>query len=149
MIASSTVKTIQIWNYSNGNLIKTLDGHKYGMGAIAVLSESLIATASVNEIRIWNVDNEFSIKTMKTAENDDVSINSLIVLKNGLLVSCGYSSFKINVWNTTSGSLVHTLEEHSQVRSRTMGVIALDILENGSFVSGASDYLIKIWNEIP
>jgi WD40 repeat protein len=149
LIASSTDKTIQIWNYSNGNLIKTLDGHKYGMGAIAVLSESLIATASVNEIRIWNVDNEFSIKTMKTAENDDVSINSLIVLKNGLLVSCGYFSFKINVWNTTSGSLVHTLEEHSQVRSRTMGVIALDVLENGSLVSGASDYLIKIWNEIP
>jgi WD40 repeat protein len=109
-------------------------------------------------IHIWNIKTgeingmltkEFSIKTIKTAENDDVSINSLIVLKNDLLVSCGHFSFKINVWNTTSGSLVHTLEERSKVPSRTMGVIALDILENGSFVSGASDYLIKIWNEIP
>jgi len=28
LIASSTDKTIQIWNYSNGDLIRTLDGHK-------------------------------------------------------------------------------------------------------------------------
>ncbi len=108
------------------------------------MSESLKATASGNEIRIWNVDNEFSIKTMKTAENDDVSINSLVVLKNGLLSSCGHLSFKINVWNTASGSLVHTLEEHSQVPSKTIGVIASDVLENVSLVSGAGDYLIKI-----
>jgi len=148
LVASSTDRTIQIWNYINGNLIRTLDGHKSGMRAIAILSESLIATASGNEIKIWNVENEFSIKTIKTAENDDVSINSLVVLKNGLLVSSGYFSFKINVWNTTSGSLVHTLEEHSRVTSRTSGVIALDVLENGSLVSGASDYLIKIWSEI-
>ena len=65
-----------------------------------------------------------------------------------LLVICGYFSFKINVWNTTSGSLVHTLEEHSKVPSRTKGVIALDVLKNGSLVSEASDYLIKIWSEI-
>ena len=67
------------------------------------------------------------------------SVNCLIQLTSGLLASAADDS-SIKIWNSTTGELIHTLEEHF---SR---VTCLTELPDGVLASGSFDTSIRLWD---
>lgn len=56
------------------------------------------------------------------------------------ILASGSSDNKITIWNTKTGELVKTINEHPEL------VDSLAVREDGSLISGSWDSSIRIWN---
>ena len=63
-IASCTTKNVEIWNSTNGSLIKTLQVGELEL-FIVLQTESLVATVYGDSIKIWNSTNGELVRTLK------------------------------------------------------------------------------------
>ncbi len=63
-IASCTTKHIQVWNSTDGSLIRTLQVGDLDL-FIVLQADSLVATAFGDSIKIWNSTNGELIRTMQ------------------------------------------------------------------------------------
>ncbi|BAZ37356.1 WD-40 repeat-containing protein [Calothrix sp. NIES-4101] len=65
VVSGSMDKTIKIWDWETGNLIKTLKGHRDGVLAVNISPDGkIIASGSVDKtIKLWDVDTGESLAT--------------------------------------------------------------------------------------
>ena len=82
----------------------------------------------------------FILEQIVKSRNTYTTVNSLVALPTGFLVSGSTGNKTIQIWNTDSGYLVNTI-----IADNT-GLNALAALNDGSLASGGSDNIIKIWN---
>ena len=66
----------------------------------------------------------------------------ILTLLSGLLATIPTSTNQIKLYNTTSGSLVRTLQN----RSSGITVNSMSLLPSGFLVDGASDGSMNLWN---
>ncbi len=67
-------------------------------------------SAADTTIKIWNINTGITIKTLYGHTH---SVESLVVLPDGLLASCN-SDKTIRIWNVTSGININTLTRNNQ-----------------------------------
>ena len=112
-IAIASGIDIQIWNLTNGQLVRKLKGHTAQVNRIVVITFGLLASASFdNTIRIWRTDeNSENGGLIKTILFENVPILRIVALKNGhVAYSTGYHSNYIRILNTRNeGTVVRTL----------------------------------------
>ena len=111
-------------------------GHHRNVFSLKSLPLNRIASGSWGEIKIWDLDSGACLQTLNGHLD---SIDGLVCLPNGNLVSCSYDK-TLNVWDLNSGECLQTLTGHSHY------VLCLVLLNNGHVASGSRDNMIKIWN---
>ena len=126
--------------------------HEKKITSLALFQNDLLASCSDSEIKLWNA--RASIPSKKSAKREinsraqffsfsvyPESVNALVFLENGILVSgtSGSYSGHIYVWDLNFESALFSLDTKSEVN-------ALCVIKNGYLASGLADGLVKIWN---
>jgi WD40 repeat protein len=119
--------------------------HEKKVTSLALFQNDLLASGSDFEILLWNASASISSKKLVKREINcrvqrglDVtpdSVNALVFLGNGILVSG--TSGHIYVWD---------LNLKSFILDAKIEVYALCVLKNGHVASGLADGLVKIWD---
>jgi len=137
LIACGLDKNISIYEYSTGNLTKTLIGHSGSVLSIEILNEQFMASGSGDrKVIIWDL---YSYSIKYTLSQHKYRVLCVRRLSSNLMTS-GDLGGLIIVWNWLNGSLVHLLKSHSSY------VSSLDLYNDQSFISGSWDKTIKLWN---
>lgn len=134
--------TINIWNYSSKQLIRTLSGQHAGTSVIndLVLSKDeqylFSCTSTDNRILAWNWKTG---SVMKVFSGHTAGVLSLAVSADNLyLVSTG-SDRTIRVWEIATGTLIRTINASSDVFS-------VSISDKASFIAASFSSGFKIWS---
>ena len=108
---ASNDKIIRLWDLQKQTLIKSLKGHKRGVGSVRFSPDGkYLATASSDKtVKVWNADNG-SVKF--DFANPKHSFGSVRFSPNQkLLAAGGGSGKKIKIWNLTDGSLYKIIQD--------------------------------------
>jgi WD40 repeat protein len=134
--------TVSLWsmNFFQGQSIGYLfsDHLINSINSLAILPNTsiILAGSSNQEINIWNFET-FSYELLATLNSP---VLSLTVLPNSMIISGTWEN-TIEMWNSTTFQLVHTLTGH------TGRVSALTFVpSNLNIISSSMDKTIKIWN---
>jgi WD40 repeat protein len=135
-LASGSADTlINIWNYTNGALLKTLNGHSGSVWEIISLNRTHLASCS-SDVIIWDVTSGLKLQTLK-GHNSDVT--SLVSLSPSQIASAS-RDWKINIWSLNMSSELKTLYGH-------VGSVETLLHLGGNYLaSGSADMSIIIWN---
>jgi WD40 repeat protein len=130
---------LQIYNYSTGNLARTLIGHSAGVYSIEMLSEQFMASGGQDFIVfIWDLSS-YSIKYTLTGH--PTSVNCIKRLSSYLIASGDYNGLII-VWNWLTGERIFYLTGHSN----RLEFNSLDLYDEQTMISGSIDKTVKFWN---
>jgi WD40 repeat protein len=136
--------TIKIWNYTNGQLVKTIEELReefvVTFDDLVLLSNGyLVGSNNLNyySIIVWNVTNATIVESLK---GHTAYVTSLVLVKSDLLATGSYD-MTIRLWNLTSFSLQKIIkDEHDRIE-------CLLSLQNGQqLASGHGDSIINIWS---
>ena len=108
---ASNDKTIKLWDLKTETLIKTLKGHKRGIGSVRFSPDGkYLATASGDRtVKVWNTESG-SIKFDFT--DSKYSFGSVRFSPDRkILAAGGGSGKKIKIWNLADGSLSKIIED--------------------------------------
>lgn len=113
LASTSEDEGIQLWDTQPGKLKQTLELENYYPSILRLAYSSdakTIASASVApEIILWDVDTGKVKHTLK-----DIQLNSALTFnRNGIITTSTDGSQSIKIWNSSSGSLIKTLEGKS------------------------------------
>jgi len=121
LASGSQAPNIKIWDFTLGTLIYTLIGHTGWVNSLTVISSTILASGAMDwNIILWDLKNGQSIYTL----NDKVSgyIQYSLDFYNDDVLICGYTGWKINFWQISTGRLLSTFDASHGVLS----LIALD-----------------------
>ena len=126
IVSGSSDNSIKIWDADTCELINTLNGHTYSVRTLCFSSvnKKIVSGSDDNSIKIWNADTGELINTLNGHTNSVYSVrfsSDLVaeaqVLNNKRIIS-GSSDDTIKIWNSVSGELIKTLNDHTNcVRS--------------------------------
>ncbi len=108
---ASNDKTIKLWDFQTETLIKTLKGHKRGIGSVRFSpgGKYLATASSDNTVKVWNTENG-SIKF--DFANSKYSFGSVRFSPNRKILAAGGGSGKvIKIWNLADGSLYKIIQD--------------------------------------
>ncbi|MFC2129864.1 choice-of-anchor D domain-containing protein [Bacteroidota bacterium] len=130
-------------NAVTNSIIKSLNGHTGQLVSISWSPNipSNVATAGIDrKIHIWDIRKG---KVLMTFRNNLPNITCMSYNKQGSRIAAGFSDGTINIYNTVTGGLIHTL---SGADGHTQQINSLDWSPDGIYLtSGGGDSLIKIW----
>jgi WD40 repeat protein len=130
---------IDIYNYSTGVLIRTLNGHSSRVWSIEMLSEQFMASGSNDKrLVIWDISS-YSIKYTLTGHPNWV--NSIKRLSSNLIAS-GDLDGKTFIWNWLTGERIFNLTGHMSA----MYLNSLDLYDDQTLISGSADKTVKFWS---
>jgi WD40 repeat protein len=143
-LASCSVdRSIKIWNFKTGRLLKNLTGHTNTIFNLALLlknrREILISCSGDKTIKVWNQTNG---KLLKTLRGHKGKVYCVCSLPNGNLAS-GSLDETIRIWNLKTDENIITIKKPYD---NSYSVFFLLLPESGHFASGETDSLIKIFN---
>lgn len=143
LITASQDKTVKIWDITNGQLLRTLTGHKRGVWSVACTfaQEMLLVSGSADRtVKIWRLSDDFSC--IKTFEGHSNSILRVDFINNGLQIVSAGSDGLMKIWDLKKNECLATLDEHSD------RIWALAIQNDGErIITGDASATIKIWKD--
>jgi WD40 repeat protein len=136
----SLSNNLQIYNYSTGDLIRTLNGHTNNVNSIEMLSEQFMASGADDQIVIiWDLSS-YAIKY--TLRGHSSSVNCIKILTPNLIASGAKIDGLIIVWNWLTGEKIFKLTGHSS----SLYYYSLDLYDEQTLISGSDDKTVKFWN---
>ncbi len=130
---------IALWDVSSGALLRVLDGHTSGVGAIAFASEGLLASASLDDsIRLWDTSTGQGIREL-TGHPDGA--RAVVFEPDGRHLISGGNDRLVRRWNVESGAEVGKPGKHAQP------ICAIAIASTGLIATASVSKAIKLWSE--
>ena len=118
------------------SLIFQTNGHTNSVNSLKLINDTHLASGSSDStIKIWN----FEQGTLELTINTGSPVNVIELLDNGLIAG-GMDNHWTGIWCINNGSLIRTLQAHSE------RVLSLELLKNGDLATGSSDNKIKVWD---
>jgi WD40 repeat protein len=136
---SGASNNLQIYNYSTGDLIRTLNGHSSNVYSIEMLSEQSMASGGNDfVVIIWDLS-AYLIKYTLTGHNDWVTCVKRL---SSNLIASGDNNGLIIVWNWLTGERIFNLTGHMNSLSSN----SLDLYDEQTLISGSWDNTVQFWN---
>jgi len=137
-------KLIKLWNLKKETLIKTLKGHKKGIGSVRFSPDGkYLATASSDKtVKVWNTESGFIKFDFTDPKYFFGSVRFSPDRK--ILAAGGGSGKKIKIWNLTDGSLSKIIED-DPVNPCTIGSINFSP-DSKQIVAGCRTQKAQLWD---
>jgi WD40 repeat protein len=123
-----------------GPLVRTLEGHSYGVKAVAITPDGRLAVSASEDrtLKVWELA---SGGLERTLEGHSSRVTAVAITPEGLQAVSGSDDWTLKVWDLASGTLERTLQGHSgEVR-------AVAITPDGrKAVSASNDQTLKVWD---
>jgi WD40 repeat protein len=145
--------TIQLWNPSTGELLRTLEGHSDRVACVAFSPDGQILASGSrdNTIKLWSLTTGKLLRTLEghlsnyegSSGSYNSNVNCVAVSPDGRVLASGGGDKSIKLWHLSTGDLLQTLEEDSAY----IDCATLAFSPDGQILaSGGSDSVIKLWN---
>ena len=110
-VTASNDKTIKLWDLKTETLIKTLKGHKRGIGSVRFSPDGkYLATASTDRtVKLWNTESGFIKFDFTDPKHSFGSVRFSPDRK--ILAAGGGSGKKIKIWSLADGSLQKIIQD--------------------------------------
>jgi len=137
-IACGSEANIQVLNFEDGALKKTLSGHTSLVRDLNLLNDgnTLLSGSDDKTIRMWDLGES---KCLRVFNGHTHSANKILLFNANTLVSAS-DDHTIKFWNMENGQCVKTLTGHGG------WVIYISILPDGTLLSCGADKTIKLWD---
>jgi WD40 repeat protein len=130
---------LEIYNYTTGNLARTLIGHSSSVLSIEILSKQLMASGGQDQsVIIWDLSS-YSIKYNLTGHTS--AVNCIKRLSSNLIASGDFFG-NIIIWNWFTGVQIFKLTGHTN----RLEFNSLDLYDEQTLISGSWDRTVKFWN---
>jgi hypothetical protein len=98
---------IQVNNYSDGNLIKTIQAHSSTVTGLALSPDGnyFASSSSDYSIKIWNIFNYSLVKTITTSS---YAYSSICYSPDGTMIA-GMGSYDVKIWNAVTGAQIRSI----------------------------------------
>jgi WD40 repeat protein/energy-coupling factor transporter ATP-binding protein EcfA2 len=149
LVAGLSAKVIVICDCRTGELLNTLNGHTDAILSVSWNRDSskLVSGSKDGKIKIWDGKTGKMLNTLEshfggvTLEDLSVVITSVSWNHDSSKIVSGSGDQTIRIWDTQTGTLLHTLEGHSRMVSSVSWNA-----DSSKIVSGSYDQTIKIWD---
>jgi WD40 repeat protein len=145
LVGAMSDKTIKLWNAKNGELVRTLKGHKYAVRAVEITpdGQNFITGGSDKTIKIWNRKTGRVIRTLQESE----IVFDLHLSPDGKrLISItqpyGFSdTAQLKIWDWQSGKVIRTFSIAANLAQPVIFSPDGQII-----ITTSTDNSIKLWN---
>jgi WD40 repeat protein len=140
--SGSEDNTIDIWEVSTGQQLRTLTAHKRFVNTLAFSRDGhLLASGSMDgTIKLWDVA---TWSEMRTLSGHVSGVNSVAFSGDGALLASGSWDNTVKLWEVRTGRVVRTLSGH------TGAVVSVSFSPNNQWIaSGSLDTTIKLWKVV-
>jgi hypothetical protein len=103
----TTAGAIQVNNYVDGNLKKTIQAHSSSVLGLALSPDGnyLSSSSSDYTIKIWNLSNYSLVKTITTS---NYYCSSIFYSPDGTMIA-GSQSYDVKIWNSSTGAQIRSI----------------------------------------
>jgi len=140
--AGSNEKKIRVWNVADGKLLRHLEGHTSQVTGLCFSPDGKILASSSHDgsVRLWQ---DCDSKSVRILSGTQVLCDVQFSPDGQMLASAGYEK-KIRLWRVSDGTLLKTLEGHTE------WISSLSFSPDGSLLASStltliSDPQVRIW----
>jgi len=146
--------TLKLWNVGSSTAVRTFSGHTGGVRAVCALNDKNFVSGSADKtLKLWNVGKEGDgdvTMAVRTFSGHTDWVIAVCMVNDKQFVS-GSSDYTLKLWNVDNSTAVRTFSGHNPSPNPNSypikrGVRAVCMVNARQFVSGSSDYTLKLWN---
>ncbi|PIG91105.1 serine/threonine-protein kinase [Gloeocapsopsis sp. IPPAS B-1203] len=140
ILSGSSDRTIKLWDFSSGKLLRTFSRHSGTVWSVAVSpdGQSFASSSSDNTADVWDLTTG---KFLCTLAGHSGIVWSTAFSPDSETLATGSDDRTIRLWSMTTGKEFRQLSGHSDA------VRAIAFSPDGQYlVSGSSDTTIKVWD---
>ena len=138
-------KQVLIWDAKSAKVQQTLKGHEQEVTALAWApgsSQTLASGGKEGAVHVWNVKTGKDLKKLFKKLEAINEIVSLTWSKDAGQVVGGQGDHRVQIWQLSSGKLIHTLEEGGSPPQ----VTSLAFSPNGQILAaGRGNHTMQLW----
>jgi WD40 repeat protein len=133
-VIASADKTLKVWNWHTGELLRTLKGHTASIGSVSLSGEYAVSASQDNTLKVWNFHTS---QLLYTLEGHTHSVSSVSLLGE-FAISVSLDN-TLKVWNWHTGKLLRTIKGVAKWVNSVS-------LSDEVTVSASSDHTLQVWN---
>jgi hypothetical protein len=130
----------KIWNATSGELLKSFEGHKDALYALAISpNKQILATGSYDQkIILWDI---VTGKLIKEFEGHNGAVTDLAFRPDGKVLASASADRTVKLWDLASGKRLDTFSESL----KELNAVAFSP-DGKRVAAGGGDNRIRIWN---
>jgi len=139
LASGSGDNTVRLWGVADGRLLRTLEGHTYGVESVAFSPDgaTLASGSDDTTVRLWGVADG---RLLRTLEGHTGGVESVAFSPDGATLASGSRDGTVRLWRVADGRLLRTLEGHTEA------VWSVAFSPDGAtLASGSGDGTVRLW----
>lgn len=140
LVSASGDKTLRLWDWTTGELLREFVGHESRVNAAAVSADGrwLVSGSSDRTVRAWDLTDG---RLRHVFEHHIDWVGAVAIAPDGRTAISGGDDGKIAWWDLETGKLLHAIKGHDRQAS------CLAISRDGRWLaSGGGDATVRLWN---